>query len=126
MLCSKSYILYSHLMNIVNSFRINARAELSRQKKTQADVARSTGMTLKAVHRLCNPALATRLDFSNAIYLADFLHVSIDSLIDRDSTYTLKAAQTKALIDKHAAELTKLRCTREILSKDLIEALKKV
>lgn len=111
-------------MQIVKVFRTNARIELKRQGKSQADVARDTGLTIKQVHSLFNPSLTNRLDFSYAMILAEYLGVSIYSLIGAESSRAEKEQKFKRVIYKQKVALQKLHSDHEQLMRKFDEELK--
>lgn len=120
----RSYKLYGLTMKLVKVFRKNARIELERQGKSQADVARDTGLTLKQVYSLLNPAFSDRLDFSYAMLLAEYLGVSIYSLIGAESSRAEKEQKFKRVIYKQKAALEKLHSDHGELMKEFDAELK--
>ena len=111
-------------MQIVQIFRTNARIELERQGKSQADVARDTPLTIKQVHSLFNPSLTNRLDFSYAMILAEYLGVSIYSLIGAESSRAEKELRFKGVIYKQKKALEKLHSDHGQLMKKFDAELK--
>ena len=111
-------------MQIVKVFRTNARIELKRQGKSQADVARDTPLTIKQVHSLFNPSLTNRLDFSYAMILAEYLGIYIYSLIGAESSRAEKEQKFKRIIYKQKAALEKLHSDHGQLMKKFDAELK--
>ena len=111
-------------MKVVKVFRKNARIELERQGKSQADVARDTGLTIKQVYSLFNPSLTNRLDFSYAMRLAEYLGVSIYTLIGAESSRAEKEQRFKRIIYKQKSALEKLHSDHAQLMKKFDAELK--
>jgi len=111
-------------MKLVKVFRINARIELARQGKSQADVERETVLTLKQVYSLLNPAFSNRLDFSYAMLLAEYLGVSVYSLIGAESSRAEKELKFKSVIYKQKIALEKLHSDHAELMKKFDAELK--
>tara|TARA_R110002126_G_scaffold273809_2_gene418407 strand:+ start:205 stop:546 length:342 start_codon:yes stop_codon:yes gene_type:complete len=111
-------------MQIVKLFRTNARIELERQGKSQADVARDTSLTIKQVYSLFNPSLTNRLDFSYAMLLAEYLGVSIYSLIGAESSRAEKELKFKKIIFKQKIALERLHSDHTDLMKKFDAELK--
>jgi len=111
-------------MQIVKVFRTNARIELERQGKSQADVARDTSLTIKQVYSLFNPSLTNRLDFSYAMILAEYFGISIYSLIGTESSRAEKELKFKKVIYKQKIALERLHSDHTELMKKFDEELK--
>lgn len=121
---SKPYELYGSQMQIVKVFRDNARAELARQGKTQADVARDTSLSIKQVYSLVNHSQTKRLDFSYAMALADYLCVSVYALTGAESSGAEKELKFKKVVYQQRSAMEKICHDHDALLKKFDEELK--
>lgn len=111
-------------MEIIKAFRTNARVELDRQGKTQADVARDTSMSIKQVYSLFNHQSTSRLDFSYAMILADYLCVSVYTLTGAESAGAEKERKFKKILHDQKLALGKLSSDHDALMRKFHKDLK--
>ena len=83
-------------MDTSSTIRKNLSAELKRQAVKSLDITRATSLSSRQVKQiLCPKENSSKINLSHAVEMFDFLGVSVDEMLGRNTSRTKKVATIK-------------------------------
>lgn len=98
-------------MDTCRQIKKNLSAEMLRQSKKPFDITRATDLTARQVKQvLSDEKISPKINLQHIVAICDYLDVSIDEMLGRDRSRTMKVAKIKKQIFEYR-DLRKQRDT---------------